>query len=425
MGMSARDEEVQRTVDVGTVLNDKWRIDAPLGSGGMAAVYAATHRNGLRVAIKLLHPSHAQNAEVRERFLREGYLANAVGHAGAVKVLDDDTTTTGDTFLVMELLEGETLDARQERLGGRLPYAEVCAVGDQLLDILAAAHGKGIVHRDIKPDNLFMTKDGTLKILDFGIAQMRTAGALRTRKGLLLGTPDFMAPEQTKGTEHVDARTDLWAVGATLFTLAVGEPVHVCASVPDFILQVTTRPARTLLSVAPDAPPQLSAVLARALVIDKAQRWQDAPSMQKALRSANAVRAAATGEPLKSAVHVMVEDAGLETDPTEFAPSILSVPRKAAPPDPIFSTARMVVPPKPAQQAPAVAHVAQVAAQEPPRSGQRPPVVWPANKPAATATFPTRRAPTGVSWPVVVAAAVAIAVAVAAVAWLTGGLGPR
>src|SRR5579872_7373860 len=135
---------------LGTVLSDKWRLDALLGVGGAAAVYAATHRNGSRAAVKVLHPEMANNAFVRERFLWEGFVANAVGHEGVIKVIDDDTAEDGSLFLVTELLDGETLDERCARLGGRIPQDDVLLVVDQLLDVLAAAHAKGIVHRDLK-----------------------------------------------------------------------------------------------------------------------------------------------------------------------------------------------------------------------------------------------------------------------------------
>ncbi|HEY2514825.1 MAG TPA: protein kinase, partial [Polyangiaceae bacterium] len=140
---------------VGTVVREKWRLDRLLGVGGMAAVFAAMHRNGNRVAIKMLHRDLADVGELRTRFLREGYLANAVEHPGAVSVLDDDATADGTVFLVMELLEGETLERRWERNGRQLPVLEVLSAVDGLLDVLAAAHAKGLVHRDVKPENVF------------------------------------------------------------------------------------------------------------------------------------------------------------------------------------------------------------------------------------------------------------------------------
>ncbi len=155
----------------GSILDGKWRIDLPLGEGGMGVVYAAEHtRNRLNVAIKVLYPKLAKDPAIRERFLYEGYAANRVGHAGTVQVLDDGQTAEGLVYLVMERLVGETIAARAERLGGALPIVEVVALGDAMLSTLAAAHKQGIIHRDIKPENVFLTREGTLKLLDFGLA---------------------------------------------------------------------------------------------------------------------------------------------------------------------------------------------------------------------------------------------------------------
>jgi serine/threonine protein kinase len=271
---------------IGAVIKDKWRIDARLGTGGMATVYAATHRNGNRVAIKMLNLDYSREPTVRARFLREGYVANAVGHPGAVKVLDDDTAEDGCAFLVMELLEGESLEARRERVGGRLPMQEVFTVGDQLLDLLAAAHPKGIVHRDVKPENIFITHDGSVKLLDFGIARMReSSGVERTGTGLMLGTPDFMSPEQASGrSETIDARSDLWSLGATMFTLLSGQSVHISQTLRDHLYATATMRARSLATAAPDVAAALVSVVDRALELDKERRWPDARAMQDALR---------------------------------------------------------------------------------------------------------------------------------------------
>ncbi len=272
---------------IGSVIKDKWRIDERLGAGGMATVYAATHRNGNRVAIKMLHFDYSRDATLRARFLREGYVANAVGHPGAVKVLDDDTAEDGSAFLVMELLEGESLEARRDRLGGKLQVDEVFTVGDELLNLLAVAHGKGIIHRDIKPENVFVTHEGAIKLLDFGIARMRqqTGDAERTGTGLMLGTPDFMSPEQAGGhPDDVDARSDLWAVGATMFTLLSGQSVHQAETLRDHLIAVATRPVRSLATAAPTVPRKLVSVVDRALDLDKDRRWPDARAMQDALR---------------------------------------------------------------------------------------------------------------------------------------------
>lgn len=273
---------------LGTVVRGKWRLERIVGVGGMATVYAATHRNKSRVAIKVLHPELAIDAEVTARFLREGYVANAVDHPGTVKVLDDDLTEDGAPFLVMELLDGETLDARSTRKG-QLDPQEVLAIANQVLSVLGAAHERGVVHRDLKPENLFLTRAGELKILDFGIARLRelTPDGSSTRAGSLLGTPAFMAPEQARGRwEEVDACTDIWAVGATIFTLLTGRYVHEAETVQEQLIKSATCKAPALVDVMPQMPVATAALVDRALAFDKAERFPDAKSMQLALLSA-------------------------------------------------------------------------------------------------------------------------------------------
>jgi serine/threonine-protein kinase len=275
---------------VGQILRGKWRIDGLLGVGGMASVFAATHRNGKRVAVKILHPHVAVDPSIRERFLREGYVANSIGHDGAVSVLDDDTTEDGTVFLVMELLEGETLDARAQRLGGRLSLGEVVRLGEELLEVLAAAHAKGIVHRDIKPENIFLTMKGQLKVLDFGIARLlELAGAASaTRTGSMLGTPAFMPPEQALGyVKEIDGRSDIWAVGATMFTLLSGRTVHDGTTVNELLIAAATKPVVSISAVMPDLPFLIAHAIDRALAFDKARRWEDAGAMLEAIRDAS------------------------------------------------------------------------------------------------------------------------------------------
>ncbi|HEV3189304.1 MAG TPA: protein kinase [Polyangiaceae bacterium] len=274
---------------VGSTLRGKWRLDALLGIGGMAAVYAATHRNGSRAAVKLLHTEWSVNPQTRSRFLREGYVANAVGHDGAVKVIDDDVAEDGSLFLVTELLDGETLDDRRVRLGGRLQEDEVLSVVDQLLDVLAAAHGRGVVHRDLKPENVFLTRTGVIKVLDFGIARLRelSTASTATQGGATMGTPAFMSPEQARGLwDEVDAQSDLWAVGATMFNLLTGRLVHEGRTSNEQLLSAMTNPAPSLASAVKDASPAVAHVVDRALAIEKSKRWADASRMQEAVRRA-------------------------------------------------------------------------------------------------------------------------------------------
>lgn len=289
--MPLRDDLLERAkARVGIVLDGKWRLDSVLGIGGMATVYAATHRNQKRVAIKMLHPEVSIDQQVTTRFTREGYLANTVGHPGTVSVLDDDVTADGSAFLVMELLEGQTLDSMWEK-SGTLPVGEVLLLADQLLDVLIAAHAKGILHRDLKPENLFLTTEGQLKVLDFGIARLRelTAGqtAGSTRSGSLLGTPAFMAPEQARGrSQDVDERTDLWAVGATMYTLLSGKFVHEAETINEQLIQTATKPAEPIARVCPGLHESVARIVDRALAYERGGRWPNARAFQQAVREA-------------------------------------------------------------------------------------------------------------------------------------------
>src|SRR5579859_1217913 len=288
--MDGADDILQRRARarVGQTIRDKWRLDRLLGVGGMAAVYEASHRNGKRVAVKWLHTELTIDAAARARFLREGYIANKVGHAGAVSVLDDDTAEDGALVLVMELLEGETIDARRGRLA-TLPAADVLVIAHQVLDVLVAAHANGVVHRDLKPENLFLTRGGSVKVLDFGIARLREmhAASNATQSHASLGTPAFMPPEQARGRSlEVDARTDLWALGATMFQLLTARHVHEAPTVNEQLLAAMTQPSPPVQSVTPAVPAPAARVVDRALAFDKADRWADAREMQLAVREA-------------------------------------------------------------------------------------------------------------------------------------------
>jgi eukaryotic-like serine/threonine-protein kinase len=208
----------------------KWKLERLIGVGGMAAVYAASHRNGATAAIKILHAHYARRPDARTRFLREAYIANKVGK-GAVGVIDDDVDDDGSPYLVMDLLHGEPIDVRVQRLGGKLPLGEVLWIAAQTLGTLERAHEHGIIHRDLKPDNLFLTTDQVLKVLDFGVARLRdTTTTETTRTGTVVGTPTFMAPEQAIGSvSEIDARSDIFSLGAIMFRLLTGRHVHVAS----------------------------------------------------------------------------------------------------------------------------------------------------------------------------------------------------
>jgi serine/threonine-protein kinase len=270
------DSDLERArARVGLVLGDKWRLEAVLGVGGMAAVYRGVDRNGSHAAVKLLHPEMSLDTTLRERFLREGYAANQIPHGGVVKVLDNGVYAAENTaYLVMELLEGEALDERLKR-NHRLPLPEALSIGYQVADALAAAHHVGIIHRDIKPENLFMTMDGRIRILDFGLARLRERSAMApTKEGSVLGTPAFMPPEQALGRwSEIDARADVWSLAATLFTLISGRHVHEGRTMLDQLVMVASQPARSLATIAHDVPAEVVAVIDRALAFRPEDRF--------------------------------------------------------------------------------------------------------------------------------------------------------
>jgi eukaryotic-like serine/threonine-protein kinase len=289
---------------VGTTLREKYTLSRVLGVGGMAVVYLATHRNGNRVAVKILHAELSLDPGLVARFAREGYVANAIEHRGAVRVLDDDVAEDGSAFLVMELLLGETLEERARRTGGRLPQREVVALAHQLLDVLASAHRKGVVHRDIKPENLFLTRERELKVLDFGIARLRDDGlGPGTAAGIRIGTPAFMPPEQALGrVDEIDARSDVWAGGATLFTLLSGRFVHDADTAAEIVVRSATQPSPALASAAPHVAGALAAVVDRALAFRREDRF---PGARVALE-APGCRVLATPESLASDATVWI-----------------------------------------------------------------------------------------------------------------------
>lgn len=296
--------ELQRRI--GTILRGKWTLERLLGSGGMGAVYLGLHKIGRRDAIKILHPEIARMPELCARFEQEALAVNRFVHPGAVEIRDADTSEDGCPFLVMELLEGESLADRAARLG-RLDTSEILDLIEGLLDVLAAAHAHGIIHRDIKPANLFCLRDGRLKVLDFGVARVRQAAAasFHTRTGTTLGTVAYMPPEQVRGGD-IDARVDLFAVGATMFRLIAKRRIHEAGSDAELVLKMATLPAPSLASVAPDTPPAVCAIVDRALAFERDQRYPSATAMQQDIRAVRAGQPAAFAPHLVGAAHRVV-----------------------------------------------------------------------------------------------------------------------
>ncbi|HEY3498391.1 MAG TPA: serine/threonine-protein kinase [Polyangiaceae bacterium] len=278
---------------VGRVLGSRWTLERLLATGGTAHVFEASHRNGKRVAVKVLRPERATSPSTRRRFLSEGYAANRVGHPAVVGVDDDGEEADGTAYLVMELLEGESLDRKAERLGGRLPWRLTLEIALELLDVLESAHARGIVHRDIKPANLWWSVDDKLRVLDFGLARFAEAPPtdhLSTADGAVLGTPAFMAPEQARAAA-VGPLSDIWAVGATAFALLTGRRVYEAPTPEEQLALAAVSPAPSLRVHAPELPAAVADVFQRALAHDARERWPRAQVMRAALAEAAEGRA--------------------------------------------------------------------------------------------------------------------------------------
>jgi serine/threonine protein kinase len=272
---------------VGQTIKGKWHLDGLLGVGGMAAVFAASHRNGQRAALKILHIDFAREKGVQDRFLREAYVSNKIGHSACVAVLDDDVTELGEPFLIMELLEGETLRDLWRRAGKRVPVQQVLEIAERILDCLVACHASGVIHRDLKPANIFITNEGEVKVLDFGVAQLRDAAGEMTATGTALGTPAYMSPEQAMGlVDQLDGRTDLFSVGAMIHALATGKRINHGRTENEALIMAATTPVPSVAKIGADLPIDVITIIDRSLAWDRRNRFPDAKDMQAAVNSA-------------------------------------------------------------------------------------------------------------------------------------------
>jgi predicted Ser/Thr protein kinase len=295
-----RDAQLDRVSDdsvvsrIGTVVADRWRVERVIGVGGMGVVYAATHRNGQRVALKFLRPEFCGVAEARERFLAEARIANRLGHPAVTRISDDGEADDGCLYLVMELLQGRTLEEYLKLVQRPVSLERVGVILDTLLDVLEVAHKAGVLHRDIKPANIFLCDDGGVRLLDFGVARTDEARSFKTVTGVTLGTPTFMSPEQASGRwEEVDERSDLFAVGATAYALLTGVNIRQAATCSEELVLAMTRQVPSLALLRPDLSTGWTAVVDCALRFAKEERFASAAAMRAALATCNAGRAEA------------------------------------------------------------------------------------------------------------------------------------
>jgi len=265
-----------------------------LGEGGMGAVYLAEHPGiGRRVAIKVLKAELDHDPQLLTRFLNEARAANAIRHPNIIEVLDSGTTERGASYLVMELLEGESLSARIKRLS-RLDERSAIEIAMQTASGLGAAHAKGIIHRDLKPDNLFVIPEASdaarerVKILDFGIAKLHAmAGdSLKTRTGTLMGTPVYMSPEQCLGTKEVDHRSDIYSLGIIIYEMLAGRPPFISEGFGELLNMHLHEKPGPLRELAPQVTAEVDFSVMRMLAKKPDERYQSMADVRSALAAA-------------------------------------------------------------------------------------------------------------------------------------------
>jgi serine/threonine-protein kinase len=319
---------MEKDVQVGQVIAGKYRIEQTLGRGGMGVVMAALHEQlNQRVALKFLTDNAYQQPEAVARFVREARAAVQIQSEHVARVMDVGTLDSGAPYMVMEYLRGRDLKDVSTRRGP-LPVGEAVDYVLQACDAVAEAHSLGIVHRDLKPSNLFLTErpDGTplVKVLDFGISKALHAGERgsqmqMTASAAIMGSPQYMSPEQIRSSKNVDARADVWALGTILHELLTGSPAYVADTVPGLLAMIVADPPPPLSLARPDAPPDLEATVLRCLEKDRERRFPSVAALARALERF------ATGEtkPLVRRIsRVLGEDAPPVTELASIAPVV-------------------------------------------------------------------------------------------------------
>jgi serine/threonine-protein kinase len=266
------------------VIGDVYELGSELGRGGMAIVYRATDLRLRRdVAIKVLPPEMAFRTDVRRRFLREAETAAQLNHPDIVPIYSVDERG-GLVYFVMALVDGENLSARLAR--GRPEVEETRRILSDVADALAYAHSRGVIHRDIKPDNIIIRReDGRALVTDFGIARAAESDSHLTATGVAVGTPAYMSPEQALGEREVDGRSDIYSLGVVAYQMLAGALPFTAANTPAMMMKHVSEMPRPLLQARPDIPAGLAAAVERALAKRPEDRWQDAAAFREALAS--------------------------------------------------------------------------------------------------------------------------------------------
>lgn len=276
---------------IGAVFSEKYRLEEKLGAGGMCDVYRARHiAIGKEVAVKVLRPELAADPKVVERFEREARAASLVHHPNAITLMDYGTATGNTPFMVMELIVGATLRELLKRHGA-MPVERVTGIVNQACAALEAAHSVGVIHRDIKPENILVTEyDGRdwVQVVDFGIAKIQedvNRRAALTGANLIIGTPRYMAPEQAE-ERPVDARSDIYSLGVVVYEMLAGVPPFAGSTATQLLIAHAVEPPPPLMNHRPDLPPEVAAVVMRALDKDPARRPQSALDFARELERA-------------------------------------------------------------------------------------------------------------------------------------------
>jgi serine/threonine-protein kinase len=289
-------------VEIGQIISGKYKLLRLLGDGGMGSVYEASHEMlGTHVAIKVLHAELVRRSGLMERFLQEARVSAQIRSPHVVQVTDVDRTSEGVAYLVMELLQGEPL-SNVVRREGKLVVATACEYTLQILSALEAAHALGVIHRDLKPDNVFLTFAGgkpVIKLIDFGIAKLkRTEEGAQAKNltvaGMLMGTPEYMAPEQAYAADKVDVRADLYSVGAMLYEMLSGRTPVSGEDPRVVVLKVERGEVTPLVHAAPNVPPEVAGFVHRAMAPRPDVRFANATEMRLALAAVLAGKRAMT-----------------------------------------------------------------------------------------------------------------------------------
>jgi hypothetical protein len=272
---------------LGRLLGDSYQVVRLVGEGGMGRVYEARHLRlrDRRFAVKVLHSEFARQPEIVARFQREAESASIIGHPNVCDVYDVHKTSDGVPYLIGEFLEGEELGAYIKRVN-RLDVPTACNIARQVCRALAAAHARGIVHRDMKPENVFMAKQGAssiVKVLDFGISKAGQRDTRLTETGMIMGTPSYMAPEQARG-EKVDLRVDVYAIGALLYQMLTGERPFDSQEPAATLTMVLTQDPRRPRSLVPSIPDALELIIQHAMAKDPHDRYQTSMELADALQ---------------------------------------------------------------------------------------------------------------------------------------------